>query len=99
MLLFILFKETGSPCNRSHDKYNQDQYKGANQNFFYWPIIGYYNNWNIIHCIDGIKQHESTNTDINAHIKYNFISHIYLKIEKYTSDNDYGSISAIDKFV
>ena len=90
MLLFILFKETGSPCNRSHDKYNQDQYKGANQNFFYWPIIGYYNNWNIIHCIDGIKQHESTNTDINVHIKLKSIKNIALNIGRDISVKDYG---------
>ena len=38
--------------NRIQDKYNQYQYKGENQQFFYWPILELYNNWHIIPCID-----------------------------------------------
>ena len=52
-----------SPWNISQDKYNQDQYKSENQNCVYWPILGSYNNWKIVHCIDSRKQHKSTNTD------------------------------------
>ena len=28
------------PWNISQDKYNQEQYKGENQNYFHWPILG-----------------------------------------------------------
>ena len=63
-----MFKELASPWNKSPDKYNKDQYKRENQNCIYWPIIGFYNNWQIIHCIDS-KKHESTNTDINVNVK------------------------------
>ena len=65
-------RKLSSPCNRSQDNYNQEQYKGENQNCFYWPILGSYNNWQIIHCIEIIRQHESTDTYINVHIKYIF---------------------------
>ena len=51
----------------------------------------------IIHCIESRKQHESKDTDINVHIKKNYISNIDLNIDKDISDNDYGSISKIDK--
>ena len=54
--------------NRSQYKYNQDQYRGENQNCVYWPIIGSYNNWQIIHFVCSRKQHKSIDTDINFHI-------------------------------
>ena len=41
-----------SPCNISRDKYNQDQYKVENKNCVHWPIIGYYNQCQIINFID-----------------------------------------------
>ena len=53
---------------RSQDKYNQVWYKGENKNCVYWPILGSYNNQQIIHCIDSRKQHESTETDMNVYI-------------------------------
>ena len=34
-----------SPWNRNKDNYNQGQYKGSKQKFFYFPILGSYNNW------------------------------------------------------
>ena len=85
------------PWNRSQDKYNQDQYKGENQNCIYWPILGSYNNWKIIHCIESRKQHKTTDTEINVNIKHNSIRKIALNIIKYIIDNDYGSISTIEK--
>ena len=51
-----------SPWNISRAKYNKDQYKGENQNFVYWPILGPYKNWKIMHCIDSIKQQKSIDT-------------------------------------
>ena len=56
-------------CNRSQGIYNQDRYKGENQNCVYWLIIGSYNNWHIICCVESIKQHESSDTDIDVNIK------------------------------
>ena len=38
---------------------------------------------------------ESTDTDINVHIKHNAIRNISLHIVKDISDNDYGEISTI----
>ena len=49
-------RKLASPWNRSQDKYNQYQYKGENQNCIYLNILGSYNNWQIIHCIDSRKQ-------------------------------------------
>ena len=86
-----------SPCNIIQDKYNQDQYKGENQNFIYCPILGYYNNWQIIYCGEIIKQLESTHTGINFQLKHNAISIIALNIGKDISDNHYVEISTIDK--
>ena len=51
----------------------------------------------MIHCIDIRKQQESTDTDINVHIKQNSVRKISLNIGKDISDNDYGEISTIDK--
>ena len=45
-------------------------------------VIGYYNNWRIIHCIASRKQHESMDTDINDHTKHNSIGNIDLNIGK-----------------
>ena len=45
----------------------------------------------------GYKKHKSTDTDINVHIKQNFISNIDLDICKDISDKDYGEISTIDR--
>ena len=42
-------------------------------------------------------KYESTNTDINVHIKQNFTSNIALNIRKDISDNNDGVISKIDK--
>ena len=89
-------RKLDSPLNRSQDNYNHDRYRGENQNCEYWPILGSYNNWKIIHCIDGRKQHESTNTDINAYIKKNFIRNIALNIGKDISDRNYGSVSKFE---
>ena len=63
----------------------------------YWPIIGSHKNWKIIHCIDSIKQHQATDTEVNVNIKQNAIRNIALNIGKNISDNDYRAISAIDK--
>ena len=41
-----------SQYNIIQDKYNQDQYKGENWQYVFWPILGIYNNWKIIYCID-----------------------------------------------
>ena len=65
-----------SPWNISQDKYNQDLYKGDNQNCVYWPILGSYNNQKIIHCIQIRKQHESSYTGINVYIKQHAIRNI-----------------------
>ena len=46
-----------SPCNISQVNYNKYQYKVENQNCIYWPILGSYNNWQIIHCMSSRKQH------------------------------------------
>ena len=43
----------------------------------------------MIYYIEIIKQHESTDTDINVHIKQNSIKNIALKIVKDISDNNY----------
>ena len=51
----------------------------------------------MIHCIDSRKQHESTNTDINIHMKNNAIKNIDLSIGKDISANDYGDILTINK--
>ena len=51
----------------------------------------------IIHCINSVKQHKSTNNDIYLHIKQNFIRNIALKIGKDISENYYGKFSTIDK--
>ena len=56
-----------------------------------------YNNWHIIHCINIIKQHEATNTDINVRISHNSIRNISLNIVKNLSDNGYGAIYTIVK--
>ena len=56
-----------------------------------------YKNWEIIDCIENKRQHESTDTDINVHIKKNAIRNISLNIFKDISVNDYGAISTIDK--
>ena len=85
--------------NRIQDNYNQDRYKGANKKCICWPILGIYNNWNIICFVDMIKHHKSFNTDINVNIKQNSISKISLNIGKYISDNDYIVISTIDRNV
>ena len=66
---------------------------------YFWPILGPYNNWHIIHCIEGRKKHRILDTNINVHIKQHAISNIALNIGKHISDNDYGSISTIDKNV
>ena len=71
--------------------------KEPNKNCVYWTIIGLYKNWQYFHFIYSIKQHESTNTNINDCIKQNSIRNISLNISKYTRDNDYGENSAIDK--
>ena len=60
-------------------------------------ILGSYNNWKIIHCIDSIKQNGPTNTGINNNIKHNYISNIALKIGRDIRDNYYGAISTIGK--
>ena len=86
-----------SPWIKSQYNYNQDQYKASNQQCIYWPILGPYNNWKIIHCIDIIKQHKSTYTNINVHTKQNSIRNGALNVGKYVSDNNYGSIPTIDK--
>ena len=90
-------RKLASPCNIIQYKYNKYQYKGENQNCVYWPILGSYNNWQIIHCIESRKQHESEDTDINVHIKKNDIRDIALNILKDISDNNYGEVSTIDK--
>ena len=82
-----IFKGMDYQWNRNQDKYNQVWYKGENQNCVYWPIIGSYNNWKIIHCIDSIKK-ESTDNDRNVPINQNTTRDIDLKIGKDISDND-----------
>ena len=81
--------------DRIQDKYNQDIYKGENQNCSYWPIIGSYKNWQIIHCIDSRKTW-STYTGINIHINQNTIRNIALNIGKDISDRNYGSVSKFE---
>ena len=56
-----------------------------------------YKNWQIIHCMHSIKQHEATSTDINIYIKYNDIRNIALNIGKEISDNHSRAISTIEK--
>ena len=51
----------------------------------------------MIHCIDNIKQHEATNTEININIKQNAVSNIALNFGIDIIDNYYGEISTIDK--
>ena len=85
-------RKLASTWNRSKDKYNQYRYKSENTNCVYWPILGTYNNWQIIHCIDSRKQNKSTNTDIVVHIKHNAIRNTDLNIDKDISDNDYEAI-------
>ena len=58
----------------------------------YWPILGSYNNWQTIHCVENRKQQKSTDTDINVHIEKNATRNIALHIGKYIIDNDYGAI-------
>ena len=81
-----------SPWNIIQDKYNQDQYRGENQNCVYWPIIGSYNNWQIIHFVCSIKQHKSIDTDKDFHIKHNTMRNIDLNTGKDISENYYGEI-------
>ena len=83
-------RKIASTWNISQDKYNQHRYKGDNQNCIYWPILGYYNNWHIIHFIASKKQHK---------LSYNYINvqeHCF-KHWGNTSENDYGKFSIIDK--
>ena len=61
----------------------------------YYPRV--LNNWNIIHCIESRKQQKKSDTDRHVNIKQNFIKNIDLNIGKNISDNNYGSISTIDK--
>ena len=77
----------------SQDQYNHDRYKSANQNLFDWPILGSYNNWKIIHCIDCRKILKSINSNINVHIQHNSIKNIAFKNFKGISDNNYEEIS------
>ena len=62
-------RKLASPQNRRKYKYNKYRYKGEDQKFFYRPILGSYENWQIINCIYGIKQQGATNTDKKIHIK------------------------------
>ena len=61
--------------------------------------LGSYKNWQIIHCIDTIKQHKTTSTKINDNIKQNGTRNIDLNIGKEISDNDYGAIYTIEKYI
>ena len=55
MQLFLMFKENGFSAHRIQDKCNQDRYKGENKHCVFWPILGSYNNWQIINGIDSEK--------------------------------------------
>ena len=48
-----------------------------------------------IHFIESIKHHESTDTDINVHIKQHVIRNIALNSVRNISDNNYGALSTI----
>ena len=87
------------PWNTCQNKHNKDEYKWGNKVFVYWPILGCYNNWKIIYCIESRKQQESIDTDVYVHIKYNAGKNIALNIGKDISDNNYGEASTIDKNV
>ena len=67
----------------------------------HWPILGFYNNWKTIHCIESRKQHESTDTEINiyinVHMKQNTTSNIALNIGRGISDKGYESILKTEK--
>ena len=79
-------RKLNSPCKGRKDRYNQVQYKGENQQCVDWPILGSYNHWNIINCINSRKYHRKTNTKTNVHIKPNAIRNIDLNIGKDTSN-------------
>ena len=76
---YVCLRDLDYPWNSRQDKYNKFWYKGENKKCVYWPILGSYNNLQIIHCIDMIKQHETTNTDINVYIKHNATRNIAFK--------------------
>ena len=50
-----------------------------------------------MHCIDIIKQHETTNTNININIKQNSIRKNASNIDRYISENDYGEMYTIER--
>ena len=45
-------RKMDSTWNIIQDNYNQYPQKGENKQCVYWPILGLYTNWKIIHCID-----------------------------------------------
>ena len=94
---YVCLRKLSSPFNRRHNNYNQDIYKGENQQHVYYPILGSYNKWSIINCIDSKKQNEATKPDIDVHTNHNYIREISLNIGRDISDNDYGKISTTDK--
>ena len=94
---YACLRKLDSLWNRIKVNYNKYKYKGENQQCSYWPILGSYKNWQIIHFIDSKKQHETTRYDINVNIKKNSIRKITLNIGRDIRDEYYGTISTIDK--
>ena len=59
-------RKLASTQNIRQDKCTEVQYKCEHEHCNYWPILGSYNNFQIIKCIDSIKHHEATKTDLNV---------------------------------
>ena len=53
-IYYACLRKLNSPWNRRQYKYNRNGYKVENQKCVYWNILGLYNNWQIIHCIDSL---------------------------------------------
>ena len=89
-------KKVASKWQSNKDIYNQDRYIGDNPNCIYWDILGSYNNWKIIKCIDKVKDKSKEDDEI-IKVKQCAIQHMTNYFEELIQVGDYAAISTTDR--
>ena len=89
-------KKVLSKWQPQNDIFNQERYIGDNPNCIYWSILGSYNNWKIIKCIDNTKNDSEEKEEI-MNVKLNATQCMTLYFEENIIVGEYAAISTIDR--
>ena len=79
-----------------HDIFHQKRYLGDNPNCIYWNILGSYNNWRIVKCIDVTKSLSNEKKEI-LRVKKTATQHMSSYISQNIMVGEYAAISTVDK--